>query len=182
MMKYLLLTFLLLASCVKQESIKIYTNDNFHLDIPAHIDSDFTEKDKSEIILAINEWNRALNGLIVINVIDVNFTMDNDKIINDYKNRFIFLKVSKKNWDNTDKYGFVDKIGGNIIHIVDDNILPVFLYGITLHEIGHLLGAEHTDSGLMYKYFNIKNTCIDFKTIKQVSEYYKIPLSKLKPC
>lgn len=52
---------------------------------------------------------------------------------------------------------------------------PVFLSRIIIHELGHLLGAEHTDDGIMQPYANANQYCDEYSlfSLGQIQEHLK---------
>jgi len=156
--------------------------------IPVYIDRDFDEKDQKVLLAAVDEWNFALNGMIVMTVVSTTFDMDPATIHEAYSaSGFIFLKIDSSNpmvhdSPSTLTFAFVDKISGNLLYIIRDRLSSFYLRSVALHEIGHLLGAVHRDHSLMQGYAEHPYPCIDGATVSQVAAHYMIPLELMNYC
>ena len=97
---------------------------------------------------------------------------------------WLIMKVSEKNSPLEMPYGFTDKVGGSRIYLVRERFDNDVVFGLVLHEISHLLWAEHIGrTGLMSPgYTDINNECIDYPTIEQVAKHYHIPIKELNYC
>lgn len=170
----------------------VYTTQNSEgetkREIKIWIDGDFGEEDKLEIDNAIRAWNYSLNGQIKLVVVDTNFHNEPEKVIEQIRqNGWLILKINSraplvaKEKDN--RVGFADRIGGTHIYLVRDKLFSVDVFGITLHEIGHLMGSGHIGERLMHKtYSRFKFQCIDIETIKEVAKYQRIDINKMNYC
>jgi hypothetical protein len=79
--------------------------------------------------------------------------------------------------------GLANKVGGSWLYIVRDRLGDVDITPVTLHELGHLLGAQHTEHYLMNPtYIKLQYACIDLDTIDRVAERWNLPLNKLNYC
>jgi predicted Zn-dependent protease len=143
------------------------------------IDNQFSKENKLSIQKAIENWNYALNGHIVLNYTDAE---EPDIIIKQVKSNNVIIPTQLT-------LAWVNDIGGNIIYVITDRINPDELIGTTLHELGHILGATHTTheieflSNLMYpQYISGKIPCVDFDAIKKVAEFQKIPFEGFNYC
>jgi hypothetical protein len=152
------------------------------------IDGDFGSADIIEIDNAIQAWNYALNGQIKLIVVDTYFHNEPEKVVEQIKsNGWLILKINShmpivtKEKDN--RVGFADRLGGHHIYLVRDRLFNVDVFGITLHEIGHLLGCGHIGERLMNPTFSrFKFQCIDLETIKEVARYQKLDVNKMNWC
>ena len=78
---------------------------------------------------------------------------------------------------------FTDAVGGYKIYLVRDRDGNDDIKYLMLHEIGHLLGASHTETGLMSPMMDKQQfACIDYSTIVQVSLYQHLPVDDLNYC
>lgn len=159
--------------------------------IPIWIDKDFGEADKVAIDDAVQAWNYAMNGYVRLKVVDTAFDMEVDKIVSQVKqNGWLFMKIKSDNKmipDQKEKgfwtIGFVERIGGNHMYLVRDRLANEDVFGVTLHEIGHLMGSGHTGERLMYPHYTrARFQCIDYVTIKTVAGYFNLPLENLNYC
>jgi hypothetical protein len=168
-----------------------YTHKNHYSgqarDIPIWVDDQFGEEDKLAIDDAVRKLNYALNGYIYLHIVDAHFNMEINKIQEQEKlNGWLFLKIKGDGpitAPTTTCFAFDNKIGGNRLYLIRDRLPNDKVFGVTLHEIGHLLGSDHNNSGLMYKYYSkIGFQCIDFDTMKNVSSYQGLFVDNLNYC
>lgn len=156
--------------------------------IPVYIDDNFTLKDKGSIVQAVKNWNEVLSGFVILKVESIN--SDLSKIDSDQVYMIEKVYSSSKMIVDRDKLedhmitlGLANKVGGNHIWIVRDRLGDDDITAVAMHEIGHLLGAEHTAKHLMSPGYNVKEyQCIDKSAVDQVAKYMQIPISKLSYC
>lgn len=167
-----------------------------------YIDKDFGEADKVEIAKALEQWNFALNGNAKFLIASQDFDMSEDSVLRDVQigKAFLILKVNSNNpiVDAADSvvrqykpqatgkdlsWGFTTSIGDHKVYLVRDRMNNGDIFYITMHELGHALGAEHTTDGLMYRlYSQDKFQCVDWLAIKQVAEYHGWDLGSINYC
>lgn len=158
--------------------------------IPIWVDDNFGEADRLSIDDAVNKWNYSLNNYIKLEVVDYHFKMEPDKVKKRLEtNGWIFMRTihTDKSIPKTENgykiIGFCNVIGGNYIYIVRDSIGNKDVMGVMLHEIGHLLGANHVDEDLMYNHYTESGyQCIDYKAIDEVAKYQHLPIDNLNYC
>ena len=173
----------------------IYTRKTTYLGaavrvVPIWIDKNFGESDKIAMDDAIDAWNYALNGFMVLQVVDTQFDMEIPKLVERVKsNGWLFMKIDSNNpmIPTNDKgywtIGFVERLGGNHLYLVRDRLENESIFGVTLHEIGHLLGASHRGDRLMHPHFgHARFRCIDMRTIERVADYNHLPMDRLNYC
>lgn len=196
------LMFFINSSCISAPPAQyIYTHhqpaDYTDRTINIYIDKSFGEADKIEMQKAVDQWNFALNGYIKINIAEEPFDGSVYMILRAQRERgWLFMKINKDDpiipKDSTvspDKpqyfiVAFCDKVGGDktwfIRDLIGDNSK---MYGITLHEMGHLLGANHNGKYLMSPHYDVNGyKCIDKGTMTQVSNFIGVPLKNLNYC
>jgi hypothetical protein len=149
-----------------------------------YVDSSFGEMDMIEIDNAVNQWNYSLNGAIRIKMVRGQGSSEG--------NSWIIKKIDSKYnsipdfWRDGRKYyvlAWANKIGGDKVYVIRDRVISRWIHGLMMHEIGHLLGADH-DSGHLMKYVFNENEyrCIDYTTMKQVATYNGLDLRRLNYC
>lgn len=159
------------------------------------IDKEFGAADQLAIDDAIKQWNFALNGYVKLEVMSTQFDMEPEILARVMRGEgWVILKVNSTNSmvegvdrkkDGTKSYtlGWANQIGGNRMYLIRDRLRNDWVMGVTLHEIGHLLGAEHDDIYLMAPHFHWEDArCVDYEAIKLVAAYQHIPLSRLNYC
>lgn len=163
---------LCLASCVQH-----YTNHSLIKDaplVPVYI-TGFVPDVRRSLVEAIEEWNGALNGHMIL------YVVADDMIILDRAQRenAIVVVASDRNapmmqvahMENTVavSYPFGTKKPAAIIYMA--NILPPPMSKhVLLHELGHAFGAEDKDYSLMQLHYSVDYCCIDRLTMAQVSK------------
>ncbi len=154
--------------------------------IPIWIDKTFSNNDKLAIDDAINNWNLVLNGSIRLQPVSYEFDMEPDDIMKAIRERgLLVMKVMSDNsMVDKDTRAWVNELGGFKLYVVKDRVPTQIMTGIMMHELGHVLGASHVEGdSLMFKHYDPKKfACIDFATVKQVSDYQKIRLDHLNHC
>lgn len=165
------------------KDVRYPINDN-RVEINIYIDKEFSKEDVLEIRRGIDEWNYAMNGAVVLSVVSEEFNMEVSII---KEEGWFILKtdsIRKSREDSSGHYvlGYVNKVGGSYLSIVSDRV-RWNLKMIVMHEIGHLLGINHTERGLMLSEFvGDEFKCIDIVTMKEFGKIYKINLDRLRYC
>ena len=202
MRKLLIILTLVLCGCfVRGPKAFYYTHNTTNISspikiIPIYIDKDFGPADKTSIYDSVVQWNFALNGYIKLEVKDTNFDMD-PRIVRwilngngwmilkvDSSNSIVTSLDAKQGPKNGNKIlAWANEIGGNRIFIIRDRIDNKWVTGISLHEMGHLLGAKHDNAYLMQPTYHWEDgRCVDYEALKLVAEYQHIPIQKLNYC
>ena len=158
--------------------------------IPIWIDKNFGAADQVAIDDAIRQWNYAMNGYVRLEVVDTSFDMEIPKIV-DQVNRggWLFMRINHDNSivpENSKGYwtiGFTERIGGHHLYLVRDRLGNDDVFGVTLHEIGHLMGSDHVGIRLMYPHYTrARFQCIDWETIRAVAVYWELDPANLNFC
>lgn len=160
--------------------------------IPIWIDREFTDGERSSIDQAIDRWNYGLNGSMKLVVRSREFSMLTSEILDVLENEgWIILRVSESNSEvklvdgvpSKLTLAWVDSVGGYKVSVVHERVRSEWLFGVMLHELGHLLGADHNSEHLMGPYFDIREySCIDYAAMRLVSEYQHINMVDLNYC
>ena len=159
--------------------------------MPILVDLAFDNQDVIIINAAIAQWNYALNGWLHLHI--VGYVFVDDAELTKYHSGWLFVKAlstdkltimhDKEQKPGYHALGFVNDIGGNQLFIIRERLDNEQVLGILLHEIGHLLGAQHDEAGLMVQYYNeIDYQCIDENTIKEIAVHEKLPVATLNYC
>lgn len=158
------------------------------------VDKDFSDSEKREIDNALYQWNYVLNSHYQFEVIDWNY--DATKLQNHeayYNDAFYFVKINskqlekfdiKKDPDNPKPFvlGFAG-VGGTLLCVVADRLTQGDIYYVMMHEIAHLLGANHNKFRLMSPYLNYTDfQCVDEKTAIQVAKFLGLHKDDLNWC
>jgi hypothetical protein len=178
----------------KSYTNKTPINQNLY-EIPIWIDKSFTETDKIMIQKALENWNYALNGNIRLKIVSEDFDMQiSDLIEQRTKGGWLIMKVDGKgikrsefipDWESGYwSLGFVDMVGGHHLYLVRDRMKDNQVYGVVLHEMGHLLGARHLkEDGLMSPHYDMRGFgCIDEGTAVQIAKSLRIDFRTMNYC
>lgn len=169
-------------------------------DIYVGVDPEFDTADISVIQTVISEYNYVLNGNFRLHLDKHQDSDHNGELVKDtpiltstnwhiFKlnsgNSLIMLSVVET---TTTKILAFAEVGGSKLYIVRDRISsgPV-LQALVRHEIGHLLGAHHTNkpsSGLMgnTEFDLINYQCVDQETTDQIAFYNYLDKETMNYC
>lgn len=176
-----------------------YVNSGGYTPVPLkvisiYMDKNFGDADKVAIDDAIMQWNYALNGYIVLKVVDYKFDMQPSIIKRcELGSCWMILKtdslnpmvatLDKPRGGKSYTLAWANSIGGNRMTMIRDRMRNEWVTGIALHEMGHLLGAEHDDVYLMQPMFNWEQArCVDYEALRRVADYQHIPMGSLNYC
>lgn len=163
--------------------------------IKLYVDKNFGAADQLAIDDAIMQWNYALNGYVKLQVESTSFDMEAETLqrcmVTD--RCWLIMRTDSHNpmVDSLDKtkkgksytLAWANEIGGNRMWVIRDRVANNWMTGIALHEMGHLLGAEHDDVYLMQPMFNWEQArCVDYEALKRVAAYQHLPMDKLNYC
>ena len=160
-------------------------------EIPIWISKDFGEADQVEIARAVEQWNYVLNGFVHLTIVDTAFNMEIYKIKDSVvQGGWLIMKINSDNpivpipakpglWT----LAFVDTIGGSHMYFIRDRLQNEDMFGVAMHEMGHLLGAPHVGRKLMYyKFSRFRYQCVDPATAKAVAEHQGMAPDDLNYC
>jgi hypothetical protein len=169
---------------------------------PVYIDRNFSLAEREDILQALAQWNLVLNGHAQLAVVDTHFNMNENILKRAVEGRaFLILKVAPANRivqtvdQDHDVLGVTPDISMHWIYLVGNRMYvedaktkavsvndPEFI-SVTMHEMGHALGAEHTSGGLMNAYYDPEmGQCIDYKAMVQVADFYGWDKETLNYC
>jgi len=192
---------MLLASCIPTfVPPQYYYTHNTYYDHPSkvilvYVDGDFGEADRVEMQKAIDQWNFALNGRVRIEVKTWDFNMGNSDIKEamgnggwmihkiDSTNPMIIAGTTNKDGTVMETCAWVNHVGGNEMWIVRDRIQSTWVFGIMMHELGHLLGADHNGKLLMAPVYNAFDyRCVDYDTMVMVTDHLALSIGSVNYC
>lgn len=137
----------------------------------------FSDDDRAPIAQALDEWNRALNGV-------ARFAPAADPNGRQIWAIVAIAKSPVQNRRETLAEATALPTGGGLLMVYLDRIHGRNLDGIMLHELGHVLGPQHEGSrGLMAAKYNPHDQkCVDYAAMAQLATLYALPLEKLRWC
>jgi len=150
-------------------------------DLPATIETvvigSFSADDRARIAQALDEWNRALNGV-------ARFAPAADT--NSRRVWAITAIAQSPVQNRRETLAEVKGLptGGGLLLVYLDRLRGKNLDGIMLHELGHVLGLQHEGNrGLMAAEYNPHDQkCVDYSAMAQLAALYGLPLQKLRWC
>jgi len=192
MRKIISLIFLILIGCgIRSSSTYYYIHSpeavSLKKVIKIYVDHDFGNGDKSEILKGIDQWNFAMNGQIKLEVVDWNF-MKQPSLLVDGEKWFIMKIDSRSKFKPADTseaftLAFCERIGGHLMYIIRDRIGNSDVKGITMHELGHLLGSDHVGKYLMYYRFqHSRYNCVDYASAESVARAQGLDMGSMNYC
>lgn len=160
------------------------------------VDKGFGNADRLAIDDAIRQWNYTMNGYVKMTVISYDFDMEIEElrqIMN--SGGWIIMKIDSSNPMVDDgptvngkptsyTLAWVNGLHGTKMWIIRDRIVDSrWMTGIVLHEMGHMLGADHDEAYLMGKNFDWeKFRCVDYQTAIAAAKAQRIPLGVVNYC
>jgi frataxin-like iron-binding protein CyaY len=192
-----ILLFLLVILCglacyAYRESGYVYTRVSYvpvvSKVIPIWIDYKFGMADKNGIMDAVNQWNYALNGHIVLEVVDTSYDMSISVLERvRLTGGWIILRVGNDspmvvNLNKPKTLAWADRVGGNYVFVIRDRMDGKWVTGVMLHEMGHLLGASHGVNLMAAQYRWDDCRCIDLESLKLVAVAQGLSIDKLNYC
>lgn len=161
--------------------------------IPIWIDDSFTPAQRVDILKSVDEWNLVFNNQIRLMASGYFHGADGaeDKYQEISKTHlgWIVVKANEKDPLVKDIIGpadlaFAVGLGGQILVVISDRIGTRNLKTILMHEMGHLLGANHvnTPSLMMPKYGEQTYNCIDKITSAQVASFQNLNFETFNYC
>jgi len=198
MKRLVLLSALLFAGCAHTPTFTYTKTPSTYIShkkvLPVYIDGSFSTEDQTAILGVIQEWNQALNGYIVLDVVsrslDVSVESDQAmKMVMSAKNShgLMIIRIDstamfipKDDW-NTD-YAWTTV---NETYLIRDRIQDEQVSFIVRHEIGHYLGWYHSHQlgTLMDEHYNEAiQACIDQVTMQRIADENGLDIGSLNYC
>ena len=161
--------------------------------VPTYFDDRWSDSERATLKLAIEEWNTALAGHLVMKVVDETYHVDMKNRDNDPG--YMFIKIDSNNPLVEKEEQFISLafthgrgrgVGGNRIYFIADRFSNWDLLPIARHEIGHMLGAPHAEEShevLMSPRFNIRlYNCVDRDAVLVVAKYRHLSVDGMSWC
>lgn len=158
--------------------------------VPFFIDPSFVVADQDQILSAVEEWNRALNGVARLErVAAANESIEGTKpwVIRRGAGRDGIREPGRKD-QNLGTFQPLP-MGGGVLLIFSgagdylrENSLT--LRDVMMRELGHVVGLRHTEHSelLAEDYRAGDRSCVDRQTAQEVARVFAVPLEALNWC
>lgn len=154
-----------------------------------YIDERFSVSERGLIEVGIERWNEVLNGYMRMDIESTPFNMEVEVVSRAWNGEcYLVLRLDKGSNMIENEYGkmtlgYANKIGGSYLYLIPELMIEGEMELVIMHEVGHLLGARHKETGLMVSnYSGVSGLCIDEETVKQVGEYNGWLWGKMNYC
>lgn len=158
-----------------------------------YLDKEFGNADVVAIQDALTQWQYALNGYITFETLTVDLVHGSMDPLRQSEagQAWLIMKIDSQNplvvfHDKPQQpaLAFCEAIGGHHMYLVRNRLDNDSVKGVVMHEIGHLLGAEHRrEDGLMDPiHHDYDSQCIDRGTLEQVAAYQHLPFVNMNYC
>lgn len=133
----------------------------------------FSADDRARIAQALDEWNRALNGVS-------RFAPAADA---NGRRIWAITAIAQSPGETLAEVKPLPT-GGGLLLVYLDRLRGKNLDGVMLHELGHVLGLQHEGGrGLMAAEYNPHDQkCVDYSAMAQLATLYDLPLQTLRWC
>jgi hypothetical protein len=153
-----------------------------------YIDGDFDAAERERIVVALRQWNHALNGFVRLRpVLLPSDASDGATAQLRRPGAWIVAKVDSRHSAARDRNAVamtVGSRGSGFVYVISDRFAMRDLTAVMLHEFGHVLGAGHDPNGhLMAPVYDRNNGhCIDRGAVAMVASAQRLPLNQLNWC
>ena len=199
---FALLAFAILLSCLPANASERddgpdaygYTDHPSYVSVARvldlYVDRGFDDRDRDLILLAVRQWNYALNGFVRFRA---SLLPENvpPGMVAEIKRRggWIVARTDSQNpiaHQGEGRHALALTVGNShsgFVYVISDRIGGRGLAGVVMHEFGHVLGAGHDSAGLMAPVYSAAGSrCIDRDAMAMVAEAQRLPISQLNWC
>ncbi|HEY6983819.1 hypothetical protein [Reyranella sp.] len=199
---FALLAFAILLSCLPANASERddgpdaygYTDHPSYVSVARvldlYVDRGFDEQDRQHILLAVRQWNYALNGFIRFRASLLPDDVPSGMMAEIKRTGgWIVARVDSGHpvaREGEGRHALAVTVGNRrtgVVYVISDRIGGRGLAGVVMHEFGHVLGAGHDTAGLMAPVYSIAGSrCIDRDAMAMVAEAQRLPMSQLNWC
>jgi Matrixin len=155
-----------------------------------YVDRDFDNHERQRILMAVRQWNYALNGFVRFRASLLPEEVS-PAMIGQIKRAggWIVARVDSRHpiaQEGEGLHALAVTVGNNhtgFVYVLSDRIGGRDLAGVVMHEFGHVLGAGHDSAGLMAPVYSPGGArCIDHDAMAMVANAQHLPMSQLNWC
>ncbi len=155
-----------------------------------YIDRDFDGHDRQRILMAVRQWNYALNGFVRFRVSLLPEDVPSSMVAQiKGAGGWIVARIDSRYpiaHEGEGLHALAVTVGNNhtgFVYVISDRIGTRDLTGVVMHEFGHVLGAGHDSAGLMAPVYSPAGSlCIDHDAMAMVARAQRLPVSQLNWC
>ena len=158
--------------------------------VPVAIDGAFKGQHYDDIRHAVEQWNIALAHRVVFDIQPGRYVARRTEGTDNIRlPGVIFLRIDSE-YPMVQGPQFrqtlavaVGSVRSGMVYVLIDRVDKRHLSGVTMHEVGHILGVSHLQKGLMEPRYNPRaHRCIDAMTMAAVAQAQGVVFDKLDWC
>lgn len=158
--------------------------------IVVYLDPRFADGDRGDIVSAIDEWNRALNGVMKFEAVPLPPAAE--------RNRRAWVIMRGAGKEGVSEVGRTERsvgtlqpmpMGGGVLLVLDGALKPsadrpLTLRDVMMRELGHLAGLRHTTQTelLSGQYLLGDKSCVTRATAAAIATLRDVPVESLNWC
>jgi hypothetical protein len=158
--------------------------------IDLYVDCAFSGYDRQHILMAVRQWNYALNGFVEFRASLLPDTVPTNMISQIKRTGgWIVARVDSRHpiaQQGEGLHALAVTLGNGytgFVYVISDRIGNRDLTGVVMHEFGHVLGAGHDSAGLMAPVYSPGGArCIDHDAMAMVANAQHLPLAQTNWC
>lgn len=155
---------LLAALSVGCDGLPVNTGDS------VHISESFSASEKNSIRVALGKWSRVTNGLASL----TETANESDAVVT-----IVPGSLETGKFGRTHHEPFTQEVVIDLGKVANN---PETMVRITLHELGHVWGLEHSGGGIMDPYKWKTQECIDQAAIDELCKWYECTGDERSDC